>query len=116
MFILQLSQWTVPAKLKVFAGLGGGSIDFRRASFVHDVTRVSIFGFAGGVNLVVPPGVRVEPSVCHLAGGGEIKEVSPRGDTDRPGAPVIVFSGLWLCGGCNVIYATTDDKLGDGCC
>ena len=114
--IENLSQWTVPKTITVYGGFGGGEIDFRRATFVHDVTTVSVYGLCGGVSIIVPPGVRVESSGCAIAGGwGAPKEVSPAGNCDRPGAPVIVFKGLWLCGGCGVTIARPDDKVG-GCC
>lgn len=79
------------------AVMGGVELDFREAIFAPGVTEVRVVAFWGGVELIVPPGVRVESSVMGIMGGfDEKRTVAP---TDDPDAPVLRVTGLALMGG-----------------
>lgn len=79
------------------AVMGGVEMDFREAIFPPGVTQVHVFAFWGGIELVVPPGVRVESSVVGVMGGfDEKRTVAP---TDDPDAPTLRIAGLAMMGG-----------------
>jgi hypothetical protein len=52
--------WLVPRRLKVVTVLGSAEIDLREATFAQGVTEIDVTAVLGSVEIVVPPGVRVE--------------------------------------------------------
>ena len=89
--------WVVPRYLKIVAVMGGAEIDLREARFGPGVTEIDIFAMLGGVEVLVPPGVRIECSGAAVAGGFET-------DTDdvgvpSPATPVLRLSGIAIFGG-----------------
>lgn len=91
-------SWIVPQHLKVWAVAGGAVLDLREARFAPGRTVIELFAFMGGVEILVPPGVRVETgSTAVFAGGIE----SEAGDATAlsPLQPVIELSGLVIFGG-----------------
>jgi hypothetical protein len=89
--------WLVPRHLKVMALLGGAEIDLREARFGPGVTEIDVFALMGGVELLVPPGVRVECSGAAFA-GGFVADTSDVG-TLSPTAPLVRLSGMAVFGG-----------------
>jgi hypothetical protein len=89
--------WLVPQHIKVFAIMGGVELDFSAARFGPGVTEIEVFTLMGGVDVVVPHGVRVEAMGVAIMGGFE----ASAGDVTAtdPTAPVIRLSGLALMGG-----------------
>jgi hypothetical protein len=90
----------VPRHYKVTAFLGGGVLDLREASFGPGVTEMDVSAIMGGVQVFVPPGVRVECSGAAIMGGFGT-------DTDDPAGaaadgPVLRLSGFALWGGVDV--------------
>jgi hypothetical protein len=90
-------SWIVPRQLKVVVFMGGAEIDLRDARFGPGVTEIEIFAMMGGVNIIVPPGVRVESMGAAFMGGFELKA----GDATAlsPAHPVLRLSGLAIMGG-----------------
>lgn len=91
-------SWIVPQHVKVWSTMGGVVLDMREARFAPGVTEIELFVLMGGVELIVPPGVRVETSsVAAVAGGIDNKA----GDATAlsPLNPVIRLSGLVILGG-----------------
>lgn len=89
-------HWHVPRHVKVFAIAGGVQLDLRQARFSPGVTEIDVFTFMGGVEVIVPPDVRVESMGIAVLGGFDSN------DTDGnavPGAPVVRINGLALMGG-----------------
>lgn len=86
--------WTPPKRLTVLAVMGGADLDFRECQFGSPVTEVVIVALMGGVDIVVPPGVRVESKGIAIMGAFE----GASGGTPTPGAPVIKLSGLVCMG------------------
>lgn len=79
------------------AVMGGVEMDFREAIFPPGVTQVHVLAFWGGIEMIVPPGVRVESSVVGVMGGfDEKRTVAP---TDDPDAPTLRITGLAIMGG-----------------
>jgi hypothetical protein len=90
-------SWIVPRQLKVVVLMGGAEIDLREARFGPGVTEIEIFVVMGGVEIIVPPGVRVESMGAAFMGGFELKA----GDATAlsPSHPVIRLNGLAIMGG-----------------
>jgi hypothetical protein len=92
-------EWVVPRQLKVVAVLGGGALDLRDARLSPGVTELEVFSVMGGVEIMVPPGVRVECVGMAVMGGYSI---SGGDTTEAPDAPVLRISGFCLMAGVDV--------------
>jgi Cell wall-active antibiotics response 4TMS YvqF len=90
-------SWIVPRQLKVVVVMGGAEIDLRDARFGAGITEIEVFVLMGGVNIIVPPGVRVESLGAAFMGGFELKA----GDATAlsPTHPVLRLGGLAIMGG-----------------
>jgi hypothetical protein len=90
-------SWIVPRHLKVFAFMGGAELDLREARFGPGVTEIDVTVIMGGVEIILPPGVRVESFGAALMGGFEAQA----GDATAlsPLNPVVRLSGMALMGG-----------------
>jgi len=91
-------SWTPPHKLSVLALMGGAGLDFREAVFGAPTTEVTALAIMGGVEIIVPPGVRVETNGLAIMGGfegGSAPETSDR-------APLVRVRGLALMGAVEV--------------
>ena len=90
-------SWIVPRQLKVVVAMGGAEIDLRDARFGAGVTEIEVFVFMGGVNIIVPPGVRVESLGAAIMGGFELKA----GDATALSRnhPILRLGGLAIMGG-----------------
>ena len=93
-------DWLLPRNLKVFVMLGGAEIDLRDAKFAPGVTEIDVTAIMGGVEIIVPRGVRVEILGAAVMGGFE----ASAGDTSalEPGQPVLRVQGLAMMGGVDV--------------
>ena len=91
----------IPARRNWVVGvMGGHALDFREAHFGPGVTEVNVLAVMGGVEILVPPDVRVECSGIGIMGGFDVKQ-SVTSTTD-PEAPVIRVTGLAIMGGAGV--------------
>jgi hypothetical protein len=90
-------QWLVPRHLKAIAFMGGVELDLRNARFAPGVTEIEVFAVMGGVDVIVPHGVRVEALGFAIMGGFD----ASAGDVDAgdPNQPVIRLSGFAALGG-----------------
>jgi hypothetical protein len=90
-------SWIVPRQLKVVVVMGAAELDLREARFGPGVTEIEIFVMMGGVEIIVPPGVRVESFGAAFMGGFELLG----GDAAAlsPAHPVLRLSGLAIMGG-----------------
>ena len=98
--VARKGSWMVPRHFKVVAVMGGAEIDLRDARFAPGVTEIEVMALMGGVEITVPPGVRVETMGTALMGGFE----ATAGDihaTD-PSAPILRVSGMAVMGGVEV--------------
>jgi hypothetical protein len=88
--------WTPPQELAAVAIMGGIDLDFRNARFPPGGVTVHVFALWGGVDLIVPRGVRVRCSGTgimgafydHSEGGGD--------------GPELRVGGLALMGGVDI--------------
>lgn len=62
-------RWTPPRHTNAVAVMGGIDLDFRDARFPPGETTVNAVAFWGGVDITVPPGLRVECGGVPLMGG-----------------------------------------------
>lgn len=90
-------SWAVPRKLKVVAAMGGVELDLRQARFAPGLTEIECFAVMGGVDIIVPAGIRVEAMGMAVMGGFETNA----GDATAtsPDLPFIRLSGLAVMGG-----------------
>lgn len=95
--------WTVPPAMSIVAVLGGADLDLRRATFAATSCELTVTAVMGGVNLVVPPDVRVIFSMASVLGGHNDDKGNATASAD---APTLVIKGLCLLGGVNVSRKT----------
>lgn len=93
-------SWIPPRRLRAVTVMGGTDLDFRQATFATDTVSVRLLALMGGVDIVVPPGVRVEWGGIALMGGVTTPEPAT---PPAPDAPVIRISGLVCMGGVDVV-------------
>lgn len=67
--IEQKGRFSIPPKFRVRAIMGGCVIDLSEARFENAVTEIFVTAFMGGVEILVPRGVRVEVDGTALFGG-----------------------------------------------
>jgi len=65
----QYGRWVPEPVLKAKAIVGGSTLDFSQALFVHPVITIRAHAFWGGVTLIVPPNVCVEQNGTAVLGG-----------------------------------------------
>lgn len=98
--VSRTGSWVVPRELKVFAFMGGAELDLREAKFAPGVTEIDVACVMGGIEILVPRGVRVEV----LGGafmGGFVADAGDAGALD-PAQPVLRVSGFVVMGGVDV--------------
>lgn len=95
--IVRRGTWTVPARIRAVACMGGIGLDLREATLTAPVTDIYVFALMGGVEIIVPPDVRLETDGFAIMGGFEdqLKEPASR-DSD---VPLIRVHGLAIMGG-----------------
>ncbi|WP_420633324.1 DUF1707 SHOCT-like domain-containing protein [Candidatus Palauibacter sp.] len=93
-------SWIPPRQLTSISVMGGAELDFREAVFATRETSLRLLTVMGGVEILIPPGVRVEWRGVALMGGVTTPEPSA---PPTPDAPVIRISGLVLMGGVEIV-------------
>ncbi len=90
-------SWIVPRHLKVVAVMGGAVVDLRHARFGPGITEIEAYAVMGGIQVILPPGVRCESFGAAFMGGFESKA----GDASalHPSQPIVRLSGLAILGG-----------------
>jgi hypothetical protein len=100
-------QWNIEPKMAAVTIFGGASLDFREVQLppVVSLHATSIFG---GVDIVVPPEVRVIDSGIALFGGRDTGSGSP--ESADPNAPVLRLTGLTMFGGLSLRHKQRKPK------
>ncbi len=98
--------WTPARETLAAAVMGGVELDYRTARFPPGETVVDVFAFWGGVEIVVPPGLRVESVGIPIMGGFDRLDQ----DGDGSGA-VLKIRGLAIMGGVEVRVADPDEDV-----
>ncbi|HEX4789332.1 MAG TPA: DUF1707 domain-containing protein [Actinospica sp.] len=89
-------NWIVPRRFTAFAFWGGSVIDLREARFESRVTVIRAGAIMGGVQVLVPEGVRAEVVGLGIMGGFNESGCKP---ATGPNAPVVRVKGLAFWGG-----------------
>ena len=75
-------------------------LDFRDAQLGPGVTNVYVLAMMGGVEIIVPPGLRVESNGIGIMGGFE--HSGPRVDVSSGSGPILRISGVAIMGGVEI--------------
>jgi hypothetical protein len=92
--------WTPGRNVYVTAFMGGACLDFREANLDAGVTEVYVLAMMGGVEIIVPPGLRVESNGIGIMGGFD--HGGPGTGAYDPRAPVLRISGVAIMGGVEI--------------
>jgi hypothetical protein len=106
--VVRRGTWTVPARMRAFACMGGISLDLREARLTAPVTDIYVFAMMGGVEIIVPPDVRLESDGFAIMGGFEdqLKEPASR----DPDVPLIRVHGVAIMGGVEARVAAPGEE------
>ena len=94
--IVRRGLWRIPRRLRVVAILGGVQLDLREAELPPGVTEIRAFVLMGGLDVRVPPGVRLETEGAAIMGGFEDRIDESGGGRD---APIVRITGIAIMGG-----------------
>jgi hypothetical protein len=106
--VVRRGKWTVPARMRAFAWMGGIGLDLREAMLTAPVTDIYVFALMGGVEIIVPPNVRLESDGFAIMGGFEDQLREPA--SNDPNAPLIRIHGLAIMGGVEARVAESGEK------
>jgi hypothetical protein len=90
--------WRAPRRLSTLCVFGGSNIDLRKAIVPEEGVTISCLCIFGGVDVIVPPGMRVQVRGMGVFGGFD----RTNNEVDDPYAPTIVVEGIALFGGVSV--------------
>jgi hypothetical protein len=93
-------RWRVPRRTVSVGGIGGMDLDLSEAEFAAREVRILRIGIIGGLEVTVPPGVRVEVDGFSVLGGHDVRMPPP-----APGAPTLRLTAFVLIGGVKVSSA-----------
>lgn len=94
-------SWVPARTIRAFACMGGVELDFREALLPPGEIRVHAGALMGGVEILVPPGVRVETDGFAFLGGFE--EDTDASGPVGPDTPVIRVSGFAMLGAVEIM-------------
>jgi hypothetical protein len=103
--------WRPARQIQAVAFWGGLALDFREAQFAPGVTEVTVLALMGGVDIIVPPGLRVECEGLGVMGGFD--QLSQEGDLHDPARPTLRVNGLAVMGGIEVTERRPGESAGD---
>jgi len=96
-------RWSPARTNYAVAVMGGAELDFREAVLGPGVTDVQVFAMWGAIEVIVPPGMRVESHGLALMGGFEHVE-DTGGPPADPDAPILRITGAALMGGVDINF------------
>lgn len=106
--VVRRGTWTVPGRMRAFACMGGISLDLRDAVLTAPVTDIYVLAVMGGVEVIIPPDVRVESDGFAIMGGFEDQLREPASMDSN--TPLIRVRGLAVMGGVEARVADADEK------
>ncbi|WP_194793333.1 DUF1707 SHOCT-like domain-containing protein [Raineyella fluvialis] len=95
----------VPKGTTAVAIFGGTTIDLRQAVFESRTITIDVVAMFGGVDVVVPDGVRVINKVFPIFGGA-----SSKARCADPDAPTVILRGLAAFGGVSATLKRDDEQ------
>jgi Domain of unknown function (DUF1707)/Cell wall-active antibiotics response 4TMS YvqF len=93
-------SWHAERVTEILTVFGGADIDLREAVLPGREITIKATCVFGGVDIIVPPEMRVIDSGTAIFGGRDISGSSP--ESERPGAPVLYLTGSCVFGGIDV--------------
>lgn len=107
--VVRRGTWTVPGRMRAIACMGGISLDLRDAVLTAPVTDIYVLAVMGGVEVIIPPDVRLESDGFAIMGGFEdqLREPASR----DPNAPLIRVHGLAVMGGVEARVGEPGERL-----
>ena len=90
--------WRAPRQLVSICVFGGSKIDLREAIVPPDGVSISTVCLFGGLDVIVPPGMRVATRGAGIFGGFDRTNSEP----DDRDAPTVAIDGIALFGGVSV--------------
>lgn len=93
--------WVPARHMYVVAAMGGVVLDFREAHMDPGITELYVLALMGGVEIIVPPGLRVDSTGIGIMGGFE-----HMGDVRFPvdtSVPVLRITGAGVMGGVEIL-------------
>ncbi len=93
--------WVMSRRLSAFTLMGGAVLDFRDAIMPTGVTELEIYAMMGGVEILVPPGLRVVSDGFGIMGGFEHR-ADPTAAIPDANAPILRITGFALMGGVEI--------------
>jgi Domain of unknown function (DUF1707)/Cell wall-active antibiotics response 4TMS YvqF len=97
--ITKRGQWTPAREIKVTCVMGSAKFDLRDANVLEGVTHFNLKVVMGEVELIVPPGMRVEADGFAIM--GEFDDAHSA-DLSDPNAPVIRVTGTVVMGAARI--------------
>jgi hypothetical protein len=92
--------WQPSPVMDVVLVMGGAELDFRDAVLTGGEVHVRAVCVMGGMQITVPPEMRVVDSAVMIMGGSQTVGNTP--ESMQPGAPVLRLSGVCIMGGFEV--------------
>lgn len=99
--------WNPPSRLNVVTLMGGIQLDFTEALLQPGVTEIQCVAIMGGIEITVPPHIKVENQGTGILGGFSIKLA---GSKPAPDAPTLRITGVALMGGVDVRVKNKKDR------
>lgn len=99
-------DWLVASTHTSITVMGGNGVDLREARFESGEIRIYAFAVMGGIDIIVPEGVRVVSDGIGIMGGFDTsvhKHATVRPSELPADAPVVRVSGLAIMGGVTVV-------------
>ena len=93
-------NWVPARRITAIALQGGGELDFREATFGASVVEVTALAVMGGIQIIVPPDLRVEASGFAVMGGFHEGAASALGG--QPEGTTVRIRGFALMGAIDV--------------
>lgn len=95
--VIRKGAWPVPERLSATTVLAGGELDFRYALLPPGEIRLRAMCVLAGLEIIVPPEMRVVDSALALMGGIEVPPDTQ--ESLRSDAPVLHLTGFTIMGG-----------------
>ncbi|MGH7477709.1 MAG: DUF1707 SHOCT-like domain-containing protein [Longimicrobiales bacterium] len=109
--VSRTGRWTPPEHLIAVGCLGGAELDYREVELPAGGGRITAIAFMGGVDIIVPPGLRVEVDGVALLGGFGHEDSDPL-PTATVG-PVLRIDGVAIMGGVEVSIRVAGESAKD---
>jgi hypothetical protein len=90
-------NWHPSRKMNAVTIFGGAEFDFREAQLPADEITLNCTCIFGGIDITVPPEMRIVDSGIAIFGGRDIR--SDGSESNSPNAPVLRLTGFTMFGG-----------------